>query len=208
LSTLDPTDGRSIRATRQRIARREEILQLAQKVISQRGYQNTSVADVIDAAGISRGTFYLYFEGIDALFIELIDGFIRELRDNIKPVNREDGDPVIQLYSNVLRVTNLLLDNPNLTVILLREAVGISEEVDRKLNTFYAYVQKMVAGALRNGAAWGITRKVNEKVIGMAIIGMIKEILYQHLVVDRESVPNREDLAQEILRFGLQGLQA
>src|SRR5207247_633777 len=153
------TDGRSVRATRQRNARREEILHVAQEVISRRGYQNTSVADVIDATGISRGTFYLYFDGIDALFHELIDGFIKELVLNIKPVNREDGEPVAQLYANVLRVTNLLLDQPNLTIILLREAIGIGDDVDRKLNAFYAFVHRMVTGALRNGAEWGITRK-------------------------------------------------
>ena len=33
--------------------------------------------DVIDAAGISRGTFYLYFDSKDELFLELIERFIR-----------------------------------------------------------------------------------------------------------------------------------
>jgi AcrR family transcriptional regulator len=201
------TDGRSVRATKLRTTRRGEILKAAQEVISRRGYQATSVADVIEAAGISRGTFYLYFDGIDVLFYELVDTFATELMGRIRPVRLEDGNPVEQLHSNLTRVVDLLFDKRDLTVILLREAIAFNETVDQKLNRLYQFLLKNIAGALRNGAEWGLTRKVNEPVIAMAIIGSIKEVLYQHLVVRRNEEPDKKVIVEELLHFGLTGLQ-
>lgn len=207
MSTILQTDGRSVRATNRRNARRERILEVAQQVISTRGYQSTSIADVIKAAEISRGTFYLYFDSREALFHELLDRFIQELIDCIKVVRIEDGSPVEQLNANLLRVVDLLIRNRHLTVILLREAVGIDEKVDKKLNALNRFLHRMISGALRNGAKWGLTRKVNETVVAMAIIGCIREVLYQYLVVNRESNPDPQTIAQELLSFGLVGLK-
>ena len=89
--TMQLTDGRSLRATRRRTLRRDDILKVAQRVIGTKGYQATSVADVIEAAHVSRGTFYLYFESREALFHELLDRFIGELIGSIKVVHLGDG---------------------------------------------------------------------------------------------------------------------
>ncbi len=201
------TDRRSIRAKAQRENRRAIILMAAQKVIGRKGYQATSVADILEAASISRGTFYLYFESREALFHELIDSFISKVMGCIKGVRPEEGQPIEDLYANVRRVIDVLFDHRDLTAILLREAVGLDEKVDRKLNHLYGFLYRMVGNALRHGAAWGILRKVDERVVAMAIIGSIKEALYQTLVVRHEPNPDREVIARELLSFGLQGLK-
>ena len=200
------TDGRSVRADRQRSVRREEILHAARTLISRKGVQDTSVADVIEAAGVSRGTFYLYFESFDALLHELLDNLVRRLIDCIEVVRKEDKDPVRKLYTIVRRVVDLLFDNPDLTRILLREAVAKDATVDRKLFELYTFMHRMICAALRNGAEWGFIRKVDEEIVAMAILGSIKEVLYQHLVMDRNRKPDHEALTRALLDFGLRGL--
>ena len=41
---------------------RKKIIDAAEKLFSEKGFQNTSVQDVLDALGISKGGFYHYFE--------------------------------------------------------------------------------------------------------------------------------------------------
>ncbi len=53
---------RSERNTKMKIAT------AAWKLFSEHGYDETTVEDIIEAAQTSRGTFYHYFEGKDALF--------------------------------------------------------------------------------------------------------------------------------------------
>ncbi len=201
------TDRRISRALDQRRVRKAEILRAAQKVISEKGYAAASIADILEAADISRGTFYLYFENREALFHELIDGFIHQLMNCIQSVRKEDGDPVQLLFANVKRVVDLLFDNRELTIILLREAVAHDRSVDQKLHHLYMFLHRNLTSALRNGADWGLTRKVDEDVVSLALLGSVKEVLYQYLVVKQDAIPDREAIARELLNFGLHGLQ-
>lgn len=54
-----------------RAARREQIVAGAVACFARTGYHDTTMADVAAAAGISKGTPYLYFPGKEALFVAL-----------------------------------------------------------------------------------------------------------------------------------------
>jgi hypothetical protein len=99
-----------------------------------------------------------------------------------------------------------VFDNRDLTIMVLREGVGLKPEVDEKLRRFYGFVREMVEGALENGARLGLIRKVNEPIVATALIGAIKEVFMHHLVTARESAPTRESVAESLLDFGLRGL--
>lgn len=56
-----------------RIARRNEILEAAQRVFSRGGYRASSVAEIIKESGLSAGAIYSYFESKDELFHAVVD---------------------------------------------------------------------------------------------------------------------------------------
>ena len=52
--------------------RKQELLQVAYRMFISRGYENTSVDEIIAEAGIAKGTFYYYFETKEQLLEEVI----------------------------------------------------------------------------------------------------------------------------------------
>ncbi|MBM9576337.1 TetR/AcrR family transcriptional regulator [Leptospira sp. 201903070] len=52
-------------------ARKEDILQCARKFFFSKGYDSTSVNDIIDELGIAKGTFYHHFNSKEELLVEL-----------------------------------------------------------------------------------------------------------------------------------------
>lgn len=54
-----------------RAARRDQIIAAAQACFSRSGYHATTMADIAERAGVSKGTPYLYFDGKQALFLAL-----------------------------------------------------------------------------------------------------------------------------------------
>src|SRR5690348_4663407 len=52
--------------------RQQQILDAAAAVIIRLGYDKTSMSDIADEAGVSRGTVYLYFKGKEELFEALV----------------------------------------------------------------------------------------------------------------------------------------
>ena len=82
-----PAQGRRLRA--QGKATLGRLLEAAIDVLDRRGYHAARVDDIVDAAGTSHGTFYLYFSSKEDLFRALVadvTGEMRELADELPPI--------------------------------------------------------------------------------------------------------------------------
>jgi AcrR family transcriptional regulator len=60
-------------------ATRVLLLERARTVFEQRGYGAASVADIVNAAGVARGTFYVHFKSKREIFIALVSAVREEL---------------------------------------------------------------------------------------------------------------------------------
>jgi AcrR family transcriptional regulator len=58
-------------------ATREHLVEVATRLFGEQGYEDTSIEDVLSAAGVSRGALYHHFAGKEALFeaaLQVIEG--------------------------------------------------------------------------------------------------------------------------------------
>ncbi len=62
--------------------RRNQIFECAQLLFFQKGYELTTVNDIMDAAGVSKGAFYHHFASKEAM----IDGLMQRYLDQVKAV--------------------------------------------------------------------------------------------------------------------------
>jgi AcrR family transcriptional regulator len=60
-------------AEAERTARQDQILAAALACFARTGYHTTTMADVANEAGVSKGTPYLYFQGKETLYVALHD---------------------------------------------------------------------------------------------------------------------------------------
>ena len=126
---------------------REKIIDAAWKLFYRQGYDDTTVEEIIEESGTSRGSFYHYFQGKDGLLSTLADVFDRkyeELSEDMAPdMDRFDQlmylncelftmlensislDLVARLYSSqlVTRGDKSLLDHGRIYYRLLRQIV-------------------------------------------------------------------------------------
>jgi AcrR family transcriptional regulator len=71
---------------------RNLIFRVALDLFSQMGYEATSVAEICQAAGVSKGAFYHHFATKQALFMELLDSWLELLEMQIKEIQKEAQD--------------------------------------------------------------------------------------------------------------------
>lgn len=64
--------------------RREELLEAATKLFSERGYQNTDVQAIADAIEVGKGTIYLYFPSKEALFFAAVNRAMTQCEEFVK----------------------------------------------------------------------------------------------------------------------------
>ncbi len=66
--------------------RKLELLQIAYRMFIARGYENTSVDEIIEEAGIAKGTYYYYFESKEQMLEEVIGMMIDQETDAARQV--------------------------------------------------------------------------------------------------------------------------
>jgi AcrR family transcriptional regulator len=185
--------------------RRQKILQHARDVFAKRGYHAAKIEEIVAAAGIARGTFYLYFEDKRAVFDAIVDGAFTRIgmaivRVDLKDPGRSVGD---QVQENIRRIVGTLLEDRATTKILLTDAVGIDPAFDRKLHTFYDVVERLLVESLREGQELGIVAPGDTRLFAHLMLGALKEILY--LIVRRKAAYTEKQIVAGIYDFLGQG---
>src|SRR5216683_6746756 len=66
--------------------RRNEILDVAQKLVYTRGYEQMTIQDILDDLQISKGAFYHYFDSKPALLEALIERMREEAEQLLTPI--------------------------------------------------------------------------------------------------------------------------
>jgi len=73
--------------------RREELLGIAAKLFAERGFKNTTVRDIADAAGILSGSLYHHFDSKESMVDELLDSFQTGLWQQYDAIEASDLTP-------------------------------------------------------------------------------------------------------------------
>ncbi|MCA9771868.1 MAG: TetR/AcrR family transcriptional regulator [Myxococcales bacterium] len=115
-------------------ASRAALKKAAIEVFASKGFNNTTIDDITQAAGLSHAALYLHFDNKETLFGELVSDASTELTERLEPVFkrlgsaspvelvREGGDTILRFYEKRRTFFRafLLGSNPALTLRGLR----------------------------------------------------------------------------------------
>lgn len=202
------TDGRTERAHRQREETRARLLEAALDVFASRGFHAATMADLVEAAQLSRGTFYLHFGSKQAVFVALLDALLTAFRASVRGVDTSPGAPPLaeQLVASVVRVLEAARASRPLARILFHEAVGLDATVDERVRAFEATLHGYLATSLANGVRLGLLRPHDSEVAATAIYGALRQAIVHDVVADVPLAPER--VARGLVDLHLAGLAA
>lgn len=181
--------------------RRQQILSHARDVFARRGYHAAKIDDIVAAAGVARGTFYLYFEDKRGIFEEIVDKTFARLGAAVLRVDTDHPSRTVadQIEENIRNIVHALLEDPATTKILLSDAVGLDPGFDQKLLSFYEGVGKLLEESLIDGQQRGIVAPGDAHAFAIMTLGAVKEMMY-HVVMRGLAYPE-ERIVEEIFRF-------
>jgi AcrR family transcriptional regulator len=184
-------------------------VECAKKSFADGGYYTTSISEIAQQAGIARSTFYQYFDNKAHLFQSILDSFLQDLQNAIRPVTIAPGAsvPLVQIKANLTRVLDLLLQERELTQILLHDAGPLDRAVENRSSGFYSQVAEMIEHSLTLGISMNLVRPCNARLMSYAIIGALKEVVHQ-LTSTAGSQPKVEELVRGLLEFATIGILA
>lgn len=203
------SDGRTERAKAQREERRAQILGSALQVFATQGYHATSVSDLVEAAGVARGTFYLYFDSKQAIFLELLDALLEAFRGTVQGIDVTQGSAVMvpQLEDTLVRILAAARASRAVATILFREAVGLDAEVDARIEAFEQALHGYIRASLDNGVRLGWLRAHDADVAATCIYGSMRQVISRYVIGEGEAF-QPEHVAREVVAHHVRGLAA
>ena len=133
--------------------RKQELLQIAYRMFISRGYENTSVDEIIEEAGIAKGTFYYYFETKEQLLEEVIGMMIDRETEAAGQVLKAEI-PVPQKIAGIISSLRPAPEETSIEGALMQpENVIMHEKIRKKI---VEAAIPLLSGVVEEGIAQGV----------------------------------------------------
>lgn len=141
-----------VRITKEYDERLTEFLDTAQQLFFQKGYEKTSVNDIIEKMGVAKGTFYHYFKSKKDLLDKLVKGYVEKtlskVNDLVKRTDLNGVEKINLFYSTIrdLKIENIELMKMLMKVMYKDENLMLRHKMFKKnielLTPFFAEIIK------------------------------------------------------------------
>ncbi|MBM7601436.1 AcrR family transcriptional regulator [Virgibacillus halotolerans] len=159
--------------------RYKEILTAARSVLAEKGFDETKVSEIVQRAGVAKGTFYLYFPSK----LDLVLALIREMRENIlfeaKKVmgsNRSQQEELMQVIKSAFHV----MENYN-DVFPVFNAISAFKteqwEAEKEIRTpYYDFLKSLIENGQKSGE---FRSDLNTEMTSSLIEGMVEHVAHE-----------------------------
>lgn len=190
-------------------AQRERVLEAMTRAVAALGYVNVTVADVVALAGVSRSTFYEYFEDKEDCFLATYTegswGIIEGVAAAVRASGQADWHDRVRV--GIQAYLEILASNPNLARALLVDVLGAGPKaVQLRRQVFSSFVDLFRPSPEGGRPADEALRRVPEPYL-RGLVGGISELVQEHIDTrEPESLPELADtligLAFSIVELG------
>jgi AcrR family transcriptional regulator len=187
---------------------RERLLESAKILFSQKGYYATSVEDIVESAGFSKGAFYFYFKSKEELFKSLVEEMHLNIVKRLEVFLERD----LPLEDALIEYAKVFLEdiyqNRHIAQIFLFQLVGTNEEFRKLYYTKVSHLREMLTKMVDRAIQRGEINYKNAENIVNLYAGFLRMLVLEY--VFREKEPDLErvkSLAQEGVKVLFRGLK-
>jgi len=100
--------------------RLNELLDAGQQLFFQKGYDLTSINDIIEKVGVAKGTFYHYFDSKDDLLDKIVDRWSQATLERVKElIKKEDLNALEKMNRFFITIRDYKIENLELMKVLI-----------------------------------------------------------------------------------------
>lgn len=142
-------------------ARREQIVSAAVKLFSKKGYFQTTIEDIANAAGVSKGLVYVYFtDKLDVLFYTLryvLDSYGRGLPALLEGVEH----PLMRLETALRTYCGLIDHNRDATELAYQSTKILLHDQKAVIKAAESRINRIIQDCMEDCIYLGLMRRVN-----------------------------------------------
>ncbi|MFQ5340243.1 MAG: TetR/AcrR family transcriptional regulator [Anaerolineae bacterium] len=184
---------------------RQNLLQAAEEVFGEKGYERASIVEITRRAGVAQGTFYNYFPDKKAAFVELVQELGHRLRQELAEAVAGISDR-IEVEQVGFRTFFTFAHRHKSLYKIVRQSEFVDEEL------FRSYYQRLAEGYIQGLAQAmdeGQIRRLDPESLAYCLMG-IGDFLGMRWVLWEDKSPPEEviETMMAFIRNGIDRRQA
>lgn len=161
----------------------KKIIQAALEIFVRKGYHGTSVHEITEKVGVTKGALYSHFSSKGDLLLRIIDEFkSRFIGGMIETLEQSSGNAMDRIRRVISFNSRFALENKDLCVFLTFLATELNADVDFEpaLKGTYLEYRKIISEIVSQGIRQGLFKKgLDPDVTALTFMALHDGVLHQ-----------------------------
>ena len=140
-------------------SKRDEVIRVAARLFSERGYHGTSMQHLAEALGLLRGSLYAHISSKQELLFEVVDAGAERFIARARSVEASDAPPAEKLRALLVGHVETAIEHLEASTVFLNEwrylGAELRDIVQSKRDTYESIVRDVVREGIESGAFRG-----------------------------------------------------
>ena len=160
------------------------IAQVARRKFARRGFDATSIRQIVAEARVTKPVLYYYFKNKRDLFLSLLEEAVAPLCDEVERIASGDGTPRDRMVEIITAVLRFVEKRPDEFRLLHRAVERREREVQVLAQKYFRRNFQAISGVLQEGVDRGDFRSLNVPQATFSVIAILIYFLTREHVID------------------------
>ncbi|PSR23928.1 MAG: hypothetical protein C7B45_01185 [Sulfobacillus acidophilus] len=193
------------RLAQRKAKRRQEILQAAAQLFSQRGYDATTADAIAEVVHLTKSALYTYVGSKEEIAVLLLEQVVEQLLHNAREIESEPVSPVDKLYRLIVRHVEVIGHHPASSLLFLHSEHILSAAQYPRLYALRDQYEALIRQWIAEGKAAGIFDVRDVRIAGWLMLGSLNWVIRWF---SPQGTLSTESIGHEYARILLRGLSS
>ncbi|TFE00673.1 TetR/AcrR family transcriptional regulator [Jeotgalibacillus salarius] len=185
---------------------KEKITEHSIRLFEKKGFSETSIQDIVEANGVTKGTFYYYFSSKEELLMDIQLRYINELLEQQEKIMRDDAKNCkTKLYDMVHMLIGNIKTQGASAKVFFREMRNLNEErlaeIIPKRDQFRLTIEELIKEGIEKGE---FRSDLNASIATFGVLGMAN---WSYQWYNPEGDQSEEEVARLFTDMILKGIE-
>ncbi|MEH6568206.1 MAG: TetR/AcrR family transcriptional regulator [Halioglobus sp.] len=178
----NPSAKKPTRTRQPKEQRVKDILDAAEQVFHERGYEKATVAEIAERVGIVEGTVFRYFKGKHELVLQITTRWYSKLFEELVAGLKGITGTRNRLRYIIWSQLTAMNEKAELTGVIILAARGLDKAFTRDVNALYSEYTRPLIQVLDAGMKTGDVKKsISPELVSHMLYGGIEQLLWKTL---------------------------
>ncbi|MGD0818413.1 MAG: TetR/AcrR family transcriptional regulator [Methanomassiliicoccales archaeon] len=171
------------RSTKAATDRRLEFISAAEALFNEKGFENTSIDDIVQRIGVAKGLFYYYFKSREELLAAIVDRILNEMERVVIQATKKEGLTAMQRLQEMSTSSDFIRARSGKLMKYFHEERNQALHLQLEVRTMKFLVPAMEA-IIKQGVQEGLFYTPYPRETAIALFGMKSVIAHTNTGTD------------------------